>query len=419
MDGLLPGRGRVAVASQEQTGAREGRRTTLDARFWIFGLLPLALLAVALYLFSQFGTAGVFDAAFPPIEELTIERLSFTDAGIDVQVVNGGPEPVTIAQVTVDEAVWHFTIEPAATIERLGTAKLSIPYPWVEGEPHAVTLISATGVLFEAEAPVASLSPTPGGTFLATFTILGVYVGVIPVLIGLVWFPFLRRLSSRWLNFFLAITVGLLLFLGVDTVEEALELSEGVAGAFQGIGLAAAGFILAFLAVSVVDRWRERQGARSDISALVLTYAIAVGIGLHNLGEGLAIGAAYSTGAIALGTFLVVGFAAHNTTEGLAIAAPLARGQTAVRRLVPHLLLAGFIAGTPAIFGAWLGGFAYSPFWSTLFLGVGAGAIFQVAWQIARMMGREPEGSLATGLNALGLAVGVLIMYGTGLLLVS
>lgn len=419
MDGLLPGRGRVAVASQEHTGAGEGRRTTIDARFWIFGLLPLALLAVALYLFSQFGTAGVFDAAFPPIEELTIERLSFTEAGIDVQVVNGGPEPVTIAQVAVDEALWQFTIEPAATIERLGTAKLSIPYPWVEGEPHAVTLISATGVLFEAEAPVASLSPTPGGTFLATFTILGVYVGVIPVLIGLIWFPFLRRLSSRWLNFFLAITVGLLLFLGVDTVAEALELSEGVAGAFQGIGLAAAGFILAFLAVSVVDRWRERQGARSDISALVLTYAIAVGIGLHNLGEGLAIGAAYATGSIALGTFLVVGFAAHNTTEGLAIAAPLARGQTAVRRLVPHLLLAGLIAGTPAIFGAWLGGFAYSPFWSTLFLGVGAGAIFQVAWQIARMMGSDPESSLATGLNALGLAVGVLIMYGTGLLLVS
>ena len=419
MDGLLPGRGRVAVASQEHTGAGEGRRTTLDARFWIFGLLPLALLAVALYLFSQYGTAGVFDAAFPPIEELTIERLSFTEAGIDVQVVNGGPEPVTIAQVAVDEALWQFTIEPAATIERLGTAKLSIPYPWVEGEPHAVTLISATGVLFEAEAPVASLSPTPGGTFLATFTVLGVYVGVIPVLIGLIWFPFLRRLSSRWLNFFLAITVGLLLFLGVDTVAEALELSEGVAGAFQGIGLAAAGFILAFLAVSVVDRWRERQGARGDISALVLTYAIAVGIGLHNLGEGLAIGAAYATGAIALGTFLVVGFAAHNTTEGLAIAAPLARGQTAVRRLVPHLLLAGLIAGTPAIFGAWLGGFAYSPFWSTLFLGVGAGAIFQVAWQIARMMGSDPESSLATGLNALGLAVGVLIMYGTGLLLVS
>ena len=394
-------------------------RTKLDVRFGVFGVLPLLLLALALFSFSRFGTAGVFDAAFPPIEELTIERLSFKPGFIDVHVVNGGPESVEIAQVTVDEALWQFDVKPSNRIDRLGTATVSIPYPWVEGEPHAVTLISTSGVIFEAEAPVASLSPTPGSTFLLTFAILGFYVGVIPVFIGLIWFPFLRRLSSRWLYFFLAVTVGLLLFLGADTVVEAIELSTAVAGAFQGIGLAFTGFILAFLAVSVVDRWRESQGARSDISSLLLAYTIAVGIGLHNLGEGLAIGAAYATGAIALGTFLVVGFAVHNTPEGLAIAAPLARGSASVRRLLPHLLFAGLIAGAPAILGAWLGGFAFSPIWATFFLALGAGAIFQVAWQISRMMGDEPDGSLTTGLNAMGLALGVLIMYGTGILLTS
>ena len=406
------------MALDSSSATTRGDRTKMDKRFWFFGLLPLALLALALFLFSRFGTAGVFDAAFPPIEELTIERLSFRRGAIDVHVVNGGPESVKIAQVTVDEALWQFSIEPSNQIDRLGTATVSIAYPWVEGEPHVITLISASGVVFEAEAPVASLSPTPA-TFLMTFTILGFYVGVIPVFIGLIWFPFLRRLSSRGLFFFLAVTVGLLLFLGADTVAEAIELSANVAGAFQGIGLVVTGFIVAFLAIAVVDRWREAQGARSDISSLLLTYSIAVGIGLHNLGEGLAIGAAYATGAIALGTFLVVGFAAHNTTEGLAIAAPLARGDAPVRRLLPHLLFAGMIAGTPAILGTWLGGFAFSPIWATFFLSLGAGAIFQVAWQIARMMSDEPEGSLATGLNAMGVTLGVLVMYGTGILLIS
>ncbi len=393
--------------------------TTIDARFWIFGLLPLVLLGVMLFLFARFGPAGVFDAAFPPIEELTIERVSFDNGGLHLQVVNGGPEPITIAQVTVDEAVWNFDVEPNNTVERLGRATVNIPYPWVEGDPLGIALISSSGVIFDHGVDVAAASPEVGGTFLATFTLLGVYVGVIPVMIGLLWFPFLRRLSVRWLNFFLSLTIGLLLFLGVDAVDEAIENAEGVAGAFQGIALAAVGFILAFLAISVVDRWRASRG-RAGVAPLTLVYSIAAGIGLHNLGEGLAIGAAYATGAIALGTFLVIGFAAHNTTEGLAIAAPLARGEARLRRLIPHLMAAGAIAGVPTIFGAWLGGFAFSPIWATLFLAIGAGAIFQVVWQIVRMMASSGrDGSLASGMNAAGLTVGLLIMYGTGLLLVS
>ena len=390
-------------------------KTTFDTQFWVFGLVPLALLGLVLFLFAAFNPTSTFEAEFPPVEELTIERITFDQQGVHVLVVNGGPEPVTIAQVTVDEAVWGFTVDPNSTVERLGRATVDIPYPWVDGDPLGIGLISSSGVIFEKKVGVASFSPQVGGPLLGTFTLLGIYVGVIPVLIGLIWFPFLRRLSMRWLNFFLSLTIGLLLFLGVNSVDEAIEDAEGVAGAFQGIGLAAVGFILAFLVISVVDRWRQRQGA-GGAAALTLTYSVAFGIGLHNFGEGLAIGAAYATGAIALGTFLVIGFAAHNTTEGLAIAAPLARGERTFRSLVPHLFAAGLIAGVPAIFGTWLGGFAFSPIWSTLFLAIGAGAIFQVVWQIARMMGETKSGSLATGLNAAGLAIGLLIMYGTGLL---
>ena len=409
----------MAGESETLRAATGGEERRLGPRFWIFGLLPLVLLAGLLAFFGLVGPAGVFEAAFPPIEELTIERIYFDDAGIGVEVVNGGPEAVTIAQVTVDEALWQFEANPGPRLERLSRATLRIPYPWSEGEPHTVALISAGGVVFEAVAAVAAAAPEIGGLYIGTFALLGIYVGVVPVLIGLLWFPFLRRLSERWLNFFLSFTVGLLLFLGIDTVDEALKLSTEVAAAFQGTALAASGAILAFLAVSAVDRSRGIKADDRSASTLVVVYSIAVGIGLHNLGEGLAIGAAYAGGSIALGSMLVVGFAAHNTTEGLAIAAPLARMTGKVSRLVPHLVAAGAIAGVPTILGAWLGGFAFSPMWATVFLAVGAGAIFQVVWQITRMMGRTGEGSIFDSLNVAGVVGGLLVMYVTGLLVLG
>jgi zinc transporter, ZIP family len=406
----------VVAGEGERMAAAGGEKRGLGPRFWIFGLLPLVLLAGLLAFFAIVGPAGVFEAAFPPVEELTIERIYFDEVGIGVQVVNGGPETVTIAQVTVDEALWQFEVEPDAELGRLDRATVRIPYPWSEGEPHAVVLISSSGVAFEKVAEVATATPKIGGRYLGTFTLLGLYVGVIPVLIGLLWFPFLRRLSERWLNFFLSFTVGLLLFLGIDTVEASLELATEVAAAFQGVALAVGGALVAFLAVAAVDRAMAPRAGDTAKSTLVLVYSIAVGIGLHNLGEGLAIGAAYAGGSIALGTMLVVGFAAHNTTEGLAIAAPLARMSGKVSRLVPHLLAAGVIGGVPAIAGAWLGGFAFSPVWTTVFLAVGAGAIFQVVWQIGRLMGNGDDGTIFAPLNAAGVVVGMLVMYATGLL---
>ena len=403
------------MATEAPAPSPAGTRTTRDARFWIFGFLPLVLLAVALVLFARFGPVGVFDAAFPPVEELTIERLTFDSQGVHAYVVNGGPETVTIAQVTVDEAVWNFTVDPNPEIPRLGRATVNIPYPWVQDEPLGVALIVSDGVIFEASADVAT--PSPDAEFLSTFALLGIYAGVIPVFIGLLWLPFLSRLSYRWLNFFLSLTIGLLLFLGVEAFGEAIEGSEGVASAFQGLGLLTVGFLLAFLAVSVVDRWRGRAGTSGTTAGLLLSYVVAIGIGLHNLGEGLAIGAAYATGAISLGAFLVIGFATHNTTEGLAIVAPISKRGARPSRLPLHLVILGAIAGVPTVFGAWLGGFAFSPIWSTLFLAVGAGAIFQVVWQLARMVADTDEGSLASALNASGLAAGLLIMYGTGLLI--
>ncbi len=82
----------------------------------------------------------------PPVEELAFERVSLAEDEITLQVVNGGPDAVTIAQLTVDDAFWNFSIAPSATIPRLGRATITIPYPWVEEEAYEVTLLSSTGV---------------------------------------------------------------------------------------------------------------------------------------------------------------------------------------------------------------------------------------------------------------------------------
>jgi zinc transporter ZupT len=378
---------------------------------WLLGVGPLVLLAGLLFALFRVGPLGLFDEAFPPLEELTVERIWFPEPGqMRIAVVNGGPEPVTIAQIAVDDAVWSHELDGDRTVGRLERRVITLPYPWVEGEPHGVQVITSTGITFDASVDVATTAPAIGARYLGAFALLGVYVGVLPVLLGLLWLPFLRRVERRWVDFFLALTMGLLLFLGVDALLEAFEVAGDVPGAFQGTGLILMGALSAPLALTALGR--SRRSADGTAAPWQLAFLVALAIGLHNLGEGLAIGSAYASGAIALGAFLVVGFLVHNTTEGLAIVAPLARERTPIGRLV----LLGLLAGVPTILGAWIGGFSRSPIATTLFLAIGAGAVAQVVLELARSFGRRAQRGLTAPLNAAGILLGMAIMYATGLL---
>jgi len=380
-------------------------------RSWLLGAVPLVMLAVLVALVAGTGFLDFLRGGAPPVEDITFDRVTLAPGTITVELVNGGPDPVTIAQVTVDEAYWAFTITPDATLGRLGRARLDIPYPWVEDESHQIALLTSTGVTFEHEIAVARASPTLGADFFGLFGLIGLYVGVIPVAIGLLWYPFLRRIGQRWLHFVLALTAGLLIFLGFDALHEALETGATVAGPYQGPLIVLVGMLGAILALQAVTGARARvagaEGRRT------LAWLVALGIGLHNLGEGLAIGAAYALGEAALGTFLIVGFMIHNSTEGLGIVAPIAHDRPAIRTL----LGLGFLAGAPTILGAWIGGAAYSPVLATLFLSVGAGAIAQVVMVLYGVVARETAGRpMWAPLTAGGLFAGLLVMYGTGLL---
>jgi zinc transporter, ZIP family len=382
----------------------------------VLALAPLIVLALVVIAFVSTDPLSGLRSAAPPVEELSITRadLSTDPHQIELSVTNGGPDPVTIAQVLVDDAYWNHEIHgDDSTLDRLARAKITIPYPWVEGETHHVVLISSSGVKFEHEIAVAIETPETTGRTLWTFTLIGIFVGVIPVLLGICWLPFLRRMPQRWVDFFLALTAGLLVFLAVDAVDEALEVAVDVPGAFQGVGLVVLGIVGALAALYAVDgAMRRRRGGQ--LTPLYVSGLIALGIGLHNFGEGLAIGAAFTIGEVGLTTFLIIGFMIHNITEGLGIVSPLARTRPSVRDLVGL----GLLAGVPTILGAWSGGLAYSPILAVLFLSIGAGAIVQVVWEIGKLLGGDKR-EISAPLNAVGFAVGVLVMYLTGLVVAA
>ena len=389
------------------------------SRVWMLAVIPLALLGVLLFVLMRTGPLGLVQPeGAPPVERLIVERAVLTPGGIRLSVLNDGPDPVTIAQVTVDDAYWAFTAEENRTeLGHLGRTRLDIPYPWVQGEAHFVKVITSTGTVFEHEIAVAVETPKVEARQILAFALIGLYVGVIPVALGLMWFPLVKRLGSTGLDVLLALTIGLLLFLLIDTAQEGVSSASALPESYQGLAVFTAAALGAYLTLEAFGSWlkaRRSAGVRRGSNGAVLALLIATGIGLHNFGEGLAIGAAFALGEAALGTLLVVGFMLHNTTEGLAIVAPLAKERPSLRQLAGL----GFIGGAPTVVGAWVGGLVYSPVLAVLFLGLGAGAIAQVLLQIGRQMADTESISRRFSSPPVlsGLAAGFLIMLVTGML---
>ena len=402
-----------------------------------YAMLPLVLLGVVAFGIVKLGPSMLKLTDVPDVEEISIQWITLKTNEIRLDIVNGGPSPVTIAQVLVDEAYWSFTMEPDDnTLGRLQRGVITIPYPWVEGETHEVRLISRNGVTFDAEIPVAMASPEPSAKTFGFFVLLGVIIGVVPVALGLMWYPLIGRLSESWIRFFLALTIGLLLYLVMDTLEEGLEIAETLPGAYQGPLLLLGVAFLVFAGLMTISRRKnnenenEKAGEEGQETAgglspgVMLAWLIALGIGLHNVGEGLAVGAAYVLGEVPTATALVLGFTLHNITEGLAIVTPVAAEaktrNTKAKLSIGSLVGLGTLAGAPTIVGTLIGGFTYSNFWALIFFAVAAGAIAQVIYLVARSPSmKAPGGGLLVPETFGGLLCGLGVMYATGLLLVS
>ncbi|WP_174056555.1 MULTISPECIES: ZIP family metal transporter [Agrobacterium] len=388
----------------------ETKKTSAPARsgltlVWI--VLPLLALAAAIAWIFAADPLGRLDNGAPPVENLTFERTILNDRGLQLLVRAGGSEPMTIAQVQVDAAYWTFTQSPPGEIPRGSSVWLNIDFPWNLADTHAVTVVTNTGASFDHEIAVAVPTPTATSGQLWIQALVGIIVGVVPVAIGLMFYPALRNVDQGGMNFLLALTIGLLLYLLIDMTEEALEIAGETAALFQGRVMVVLGAFAAFLILMAVGR---RHGTPTGLA--LATY-IALGIGLHNFGEGLAIGAAFAAGSAGLGAFLVLGFAIHNITEGIGIAAPILKKRPSLWIFAGLTLL----AGGPAVLGMWLGSLAYAPQWTAFALAIGAGAILQVIVEVSAYMVRSNARnfvSLSLSPAVLGgLGAGIMFMYVT------
>lgn len=378
----------------------------------ISAIAPIVLLAIVIaFLLGPASTFLQFGVVLP---EVSIEKVEFIENEIQATVRNTGPIDVSVALADVNDRIQPAAIEPDSSLKRFETALVRIPFDWNEGQPYEIGVTVDDGTRFTTQVDAAFASLEPDVDLFVFLGMIGFLIGVVPIMIGLLWYPFIKKLGKNAFNFFLAFTMGLLIFLGIDAVLEASEISERhLSSIFNGELLIATVVILSFLSLYGIGRKLIKTNNLSTLSkGLTISLMIAIGIGLHNLGEGLAVGAAIALGEVALSTFLIVGFATHNTTEGLAIAAPLTNSKAKIAKMIGL----GLIAGTPAIFGCWVGGFSFSPLFTLIFLAIGAGAIFQVVISIFQYMKDKSDLLSNTSLFA-GISVGLIVMYLTSVII--
>lgn len=425
----------------------------ISKRTILFGVIPFIVIGAMIVLLLN--SSGIlFQSSIKPLPEISIEKVEFLENDMIVAFVrNTGPSEITIAQADVNDRIYPAAVEPGRTLTRLADAKVIIPFVWNTGEPYGIGITTDDGTRFDKSVNSAAAAPRPTVGQASTFALIGTYVGIIPVMMGLVWYPFIRRLSPNKYNFFLSLTAGLLVFLGIDALLESNEIAvDNLAPVFNAqilIIIVAIVTLITLLYVSqrLIQRASKRSKPDVDVEfkkgyssnsepdlgtremkststsfqqqllirPIAISMMISIGIGLHNFGEGLAIGAAVLLGEVALSSFLILGFTLHNTTEGLAIVAPMAKSR---RIPVAKLIIMGLIAGGPTILGAWIGGFLYSPIATVIFLSIGAGAIFQVVYSIGSWMYHTngSKGLLNNHWIIIGFAFGMFIMYLTGLL---
>lgn len=201
---------------------------------------------------------------------------------------------------------------------------------------------------------------------------LGTIAGVFPIYLGIVLALFIAKSLDRSLEGYLTgVATGVLVYLFFDLMHEAVE-QTGAKDFLSWVAFLGS-LMVGYVGLVLIEQ-RQQGRNRTEPSKLFLPYMIALGMGLHNLGEGLAIGAAYMQGEWVLGGLLIMGFALHNGTEGFAIIGSAGKSKPGLK----DILLLGLLAGLPTCLGTVISGFAVSPYFTIMFFALAAGSLLYV-----------------------------------------
>ncbi|AXR77667.1 ZIP family metal transporter [Natrarchaeobaculum sulfurireducens] len=282
---------------------------------------------------------------------------------------------------------------------------------WVLAIGPVVILLAVFAVLF-LTSPFGDLSAVDEASTLEIvwmLTIIGAIAGIIPVAIGMLWFPFIRDLDPRYLHAFLALAAGVLAFIAVEMTEDMIfDYGLEAENTMLAATLAIVGVGGTFAIMYAASQWRQRKMSTSEKSGLEIAYLVALALGLHSIGEGLGIGVAYINGDATLLMLLVLAFVMHNVMEGPTVVAAVARDRATPP--LRHFAAMGLIAGGPVILGGYIGSFAQSNLLAVLFFAIAIGAILQVLIEVAELIRFDAEAVL-TRTNAATFTVGFALMF--------
>ena len=373
---------------------------------YISGILPLAFIIIMVIYFN---TVQIIEFGVQ-LPEIFIENIDFLDTEILVTVRNVGHTSIKIAMADINDRIQPAAVEPDNKLERFEVALVRIPFAWNESEPYLIGITTDDGTRFEKEVKSSFHSLSLDFDTVLLFIIIGLFVGVLPIFIGLLWLPFIRLIKSKY-NFFLSFTIGLLLFLAIDTLEELFHISKDLSSFNSSLLIVT----IILLSVICLHHFSNKLTKMSYSNSGLLKYIyvaiiIAIGIGLHNFGEGISIGTAVRIGQMSLGNFLIMGFTIHNVTEGVAIATPMSKEKS-----VKHIIIVASIAGFPTIFGILVGGFVYSAIASVIFLSVGVGSIIYIIITLLAWI-KIKYGNMTNISNTSGILLAMISMYVTSII---
>ncbi|MEY7848045.1 ZIP family metal transporter [Natrarchaeobius sp. A-rgal3] len=282
---------------------------------------------------------------------------------------------------------------------------------WILAIGPVVVLVGVFSLLY-LTSPFGDLSSVDEASTLEIvwmLTVIGALAGIVPVAIGMLWFPFIRNLEPRYLHAFLALAAGVLTFIAIEMTEDVLfDYGPGVGNPTLATTAAVLGVGGTFAVMYAASEWRQRTMASSEKTGLQIAYLVALALGLHSIGEGLGIGVAYVQGDATLVMLLVLAFVLHNVMEGPTVVAAVARDRATPP--LRHFAAMGLVAGGPVILGGWLGSFAQSDLLAVLCFAIAIGAILQVLIEVADLIRFDAEAVL-TWINVVTFVVGFVLMF--------